>query len=168
MPVPFQGFNAASAASVFTADIEQAVPIAAGADAGEWDYERLMQPPYFPAAFAEARRRIPCDWSLLDASSQGWLQLALIQYTAALIVPAVNPGRTEDVKIGNFSLKTDDTLLLASQGDLFGQAAVYFANVVLPPGIVPVPQANAFPRRMAGRSNIGRATVCGTARRSLF
>ena len=143
------------AGEYFTADMQLAIPQVAGVDTDEWDEDRLMLVPFFPTAYAEARRRVPCDWGVLDAPSQYWLQLALIQYTAALVVEAADPGRTEDVKIGAFSLKTDDTGLLADKAELLSQAAVSYANIVLPPGVLPVPTSDGFARPM-----IRTASVC--------
>ena len=151
------GAGIGAAAQYFTVNMAVAIPEVAGVDSGEWDDIRLMKVPFFPTAFAEARRRVPCDWALLDAPSQYWLQLALIQYTAALVVAAADPGRTEDVKIGAFSLKTDDTGLLADQGELLSQAAVSYANIVLPPGVVPVAASDGFARPMIRTSSVCNA-----------
>ncbi|MGI4790411.1 MAG: hypothetical protein ACRYFS_16355 [Janthinobacterium lividum] len=160
-PRNFQPWNAsAQAPEYFSANMQVTIPVVAGVDPEDWGQRELMQPSFFPTAHQEARRRVPCDWGTLDDASQYWLQMALIYYTAALVVEAANPGRTEDVKIGAFSFKTDNTGLLADQADLFSQAAISFANIVLPAGIVPVAVSDGFARPM-----IRKASVCGFRRR---
>lgn len=126
----------------------------AGVDASDWPLTRLEELPFLPTALSEAKRRVPCEWTTLDALSQQSLRLALLYQAAAQVVPAANPGRTEDFKIGAFALKTDDTGLLADVGELYSYAALYFAEVVLPIGVIPVARPDVFVRPMIRKSKI--------------
>lgn len=124
----------------------------AGVDADDWSDARIEEDPFLPLALTEAARRVPCDWAVLDTVSQGYLHLGLLYETAARIVPAANPARSDDFKIGDFSLKNDSASLLADTAALMGYANQYYAQVVLPAGIVAVPERDAFPRRVAGKA----------------
>ncbi len=135
----------------------------AGVFAADWPAARIQHLPFLPTALAEGRRRIPTDWEALDVDSRAWLRLAVQYSTAALIVKAADPAHTEDFKIGSFTLKSDDTGLLADQSELLGYAALYFARVALPIGTVPAAFTDPFPRPV-----VRKASVCGSGRGRLF
>jgi len=132
----------------------------AGVSADEWPDALVESAPYLGAALAEALRRIPCDWTLLNAASTDSLRLALIYQTAALVVPAANPAKTEDFKVGSFSFKTNDAVLLGDANDLMGWANQYYSEVTLPVGVVPLVRVDAYARPVIRKAN--------TARRGLF
>ncbi len=143
-----------------TADMDAARGLA-GVSADEWPDALVQLAPYLGAAVAEAARRIPCGWSLLDDASAASLRLALIYQTASLIVPAANPAKTEDFKVGSFSFKTNDPLLLGDASVLMSWANQYYSEVALPAGVVPAPIVDAFSRPVIRKANTARRVPFG-------
>ncbi len=152
-----------AAGSFLSADSYEIIRQLAGVDADLWPDARVQGLPFLGVAQAEATTRIPCNWAALDPLSQGWLRTALLYHVAALIIPEGNLGRTDDFRIGQFSLKTDDSGLLSDAQSLMGYANLYYANVILPVGIIPAQIRDSFPRPV-----IRRASVCGVGSRRLY
>jgi len=138
-----------------TADMD-AVRGLAGVSSDEWPDALVASIPYLGAALAEAARRIPCDFSLLGAASSQFLRLALIYQTASLIVPTANPAKTEDFKVGSFSFKTNDPMLLGDANVLMAWANQYYSQVVLPAGVLPLIIVDAFARPVIKKANTAR------------
>lgn len=143
-----------------TADMD-AVRGLAGVLADEWPDALVSSLPYLGAALAESARRFPCDLSLLDPASQQFLRLALIYQTASLVVPAANPAKTEDFKVGSFTFKTNDAMLLGDAGTLMAWANQYYSQIVLPPGVLPLAIADAFVRPMVRKANTAQRRPFG-------
>lgn len=146
--------------ALVTTDFD-AVRALAGVSGQDWPDNVINLPMYLGGAVLGAMRRVPCDWTLLDAVSTQYLKLALIYETASLIVPAANPTKTEDFKVGSFSLKTDDTALLGDANTLMGWANQYYSNVVLPPNVLPLAVVDGYARPMIRKANVGRKKLFG-------
>ena len=138
-----------------------AVRALAGVSADEWPDALVDSAPYLGAAQAEAARRIPCDRARLDPASTQNLRLALIYQAASLVVPAANPAKTEDFKVGSFSFKTNDAMLLGDVGVLMSWANQYYSQVILPPGVVPLAIVDAYARPVIRKANTARRRPFG-------
>lgn len=138
-----------------------AVRALAGVSADEWPDSLVASAPYLGAAQVEAARRIPCDWARLDPASTQNLRLALIYQAASLVVPAANPAKAEDFKVGSFNFKTNDAMLLGDVGTLMSWANQYYSQVILPPGVVPLAIVDAYARPVIRKANTARRRPFG-------